>query len=63
MFSSRIHLVLGLAALMLLTASVPGAPVPAVARVLLEIVSPTDPQLPGLDGARPEPIEVEPDGL
>ncbi|HEV7505244.1 MAG TPA: hypothetical protein VGS07_10055 [Thermoanaerobaculia bacterium] len=48
---SRIHLVLGLSALLLLAAPFPGAPVPAAVRALLE-----------MKAARPEPIEIEPVG-
>jgi hypothetical protein len=49
----RLHLVLGLAVLMLLTAFLPGLSGPDGARAVLT----------GEKASRPEPIEVEPIGL
>ena len=61
MLRSRTHLVFTLAALLPWLSPVPGVPVPAAIQSLLKIAS-MDLQLPGLDAARPEPIEVEPVG-
>ncbi|HEX4960434.1 MAG TPA: hypothetical protein VF173_06320 [Thermoanaerobaculia bacterium] len=63
MFVSRLHLALGLSALLFLAASFPGAPAPAAVRVVFEMATFGGLQPVDTNAARPEPIEVEPDGL
>ncbi|MFY9822226.1 MAG: hypothetical protein WAM82_12665 [Thermoanaerobaculia bacterium] len=59
MLTSRLHLVLSLSALLLLSVPYPGAPMPAM-RVLLEKTLDFQPLVAA--AVRPEPIEVEPVG-
>ncbi len=58
MLSPRIHPFLGLAGIMLLAVN-PGSGAQLAMRFLLDAAA----SIVGVDAARPEPIEVEPDGL